>query len=346
MRNGLPADGWDMPVVRRNGADLNQVKVLHHVDFDGADADVVSRSRSEIVASLVDVTKTYGQQRALDGITLDLYRGEVVALLGPNGAGKTTTVRLLLGLTSPTSGKASVFGCAPASGRVRARVGAMLQVGVSGVPGQLSVREHIDLFCSYYPNALPVDEVIAIAALSGIDRKRFSKLSGGEKQRVMFALALCGNPDLLFLDEPTVGMDIEARHRLWAQVRKLCAAGKTILLTTHYLEEADQLADRILVVRKGKLVAQGTSAQIKATQSFREIRCRTSLAFESVMNMPGVRSVRQEGSVTVVESDDSDVTVRALLQADPFVSDMQIATAALEGAFLALTGEDAPDVSQ
>jgi ABC-2 type transport system ATP-binding protein len=302
-----------------------------------------------IVASLTTVTKSYGSHLALDGISLNLYRGEVVALLGPNGAGKTTTVRLLLGLTSPTTGEARVFGCDPTTGNMRARIGAMLQVGASGVPSQLTAREQIDLFCSYYPNALPVDEVIEMAGLEGIDRKRFSKLSGGEKQRVMFGLALCGNPDLLFLDEPTVGMDIEARHRLWFQVRKLCAAGKTILLTTHYLEEADQLADRILLVRKGKLVAEGTPAQIKATQDSREIRCRTSMAVESLMELPGVRNVRQEGSVTIIESADSDVTVRALFLKNQDVSDVQIATVALEGAFLALTSEsaleDSPKIS-
>src|SRR5271167_1359804 len=206
------------------------------------------------VASTRDLTKSYGPIVALRNLNLEVRAGELLALLGPNGAGKTTLVRMLLGLALPDSGSVSVFGADPHQGHVQPRLGAMLQV--AKVPETLRVREHIDLFSSYYPKPLPLAEVLSIAGLVEIKNRKFGELSGGQRQRVLFALAICGNPDLLFLDEPTVGLDVEARRLLWDEIRKLVARGKTVLLTTHYLEEADALADRIVVINKGSIVAE------------------------------------------------------------------------------------------
>ena len=213
------------------------------------------------VAELRSVTKRYGPVHALRGIDLTIAPGELVALLGPNGAGKTTAVRILLGLAQPTTGHATVFGRPPASHEAKLRRGALLQV--AKVPETLRVREHIELFSSYYEKPLPIQETMAAAGLKGIENKLFGDLSGCQKQRVLFALAICGNPDLLFLDEPTVGLDVEARRALWARIRGFVARGGSVLLTTHYLDEADALARRIVVINQGRIVAEGTPAEIK-----------------------------------------------------------------------------------
>ena len=201
------------------------------------------------VAKTRNLTKSYGEIVALRDLNLDVRAGELLALLGPNGAGKTTLVRMLLGLARPDQGSVSVFGADPQLGGIQGRLGAMLQVG--RVPETLRVREHIDLFSSYYPAPLPIAETLKIAGLEEVKDRPFGELSGGQKQRVLFGIAICGNPDLLFLDEPTVGLDVEARRLMWSQIRILIALGKTVLLTTHYLNEADALADRILVLDKG-----------------------------------------------------------------------------------------------
>jgi ABC-2 type transport system ATP-binding protein len=213
------------------------------------------------VAELQAVTKNYGAVAALRGVDLAIERGEVVSLLGPNGAGKTTAVRILLGLMQPTSGRAEVFGHAPASRYARLRRGAQLQV--ARVPETLRVREHIQLFSSYYEKPMPLEETLAAAGLEDVRNRMFGELSGGQKQRVLFALAICGNPDLLFLDEPTVGLDVEARRALWARIRGFAERGGSVLLTTHYLDEADALSHRIAVIHRGTIVAEGTPAEIK-----------------------------------------------------------------------------------
>src|SRR6202171_3782379 len=232
----------------------------------------------EPIATLTNITKRYGTTVALDDLSLSLHPGEVVALLGPNGAGKSTAVKLLLGLIAPSSGTARVFGSDPREAITRTRVGAMLQV--ARVTETLRVREHLDLFRSYYPHPLPVADIFRIAQLQGIEDRFFAQLSGGQKQRGLFALAICGNPDLIFLDEPTVGMDIEARRAIWQQIRFLSAQGKTVLLTTHYLEEADALAHRIVVINKGCIISEGTPTEIKRGSGGRTIRCQTRLSEE------------------------------------------------------------------
>ncbi len=214
-------------------------------------------------AELTGVTKRYRNGiLALDNLSLTLRQGEVVALLGPNGAGKSTVVKLLMGLAAPTGGRVCIFGQDPRNTDARLRTGVMLQVGKA--PETLRVREHIDLFRGYYPAPLPTAEVVRIAGLAGLEERFFGQLSGGQKQRVLFALALAGDPDLVFLDEPTASLDIETRRGMWDEIRGLAARGKTVLLTTHYLEEADALASRIIVLNKGQLVCEGTPAQVKA----------------------------------------------------------------------------------
>jgi ABC-2 type transport system ATP-binding protein len=299
----------------------------------------VPLSQSRTVAKLHSVTKRYGQTTALANFSLELHAGEVVALLGPNGAGKTTAVRLLLGLISPDSGSVRVLGRDPRDADARTRIGAMLQV--SRVPEMLRVREHIDLFRSYYPNPLPLAEVIRIAKLEGIADQMFGKLSGGQKQRALFGLAVCGNPDLVFLDEPTVGMDIESRRALWDEIRALSAAGKTVLLTTHYLEEADMLANRIVVINKGKLLCEGTSAEIKQRVSGRRIRCITQLDPEFIATLPTVVDVQQDREAVVILAERPEQVVRQLLLRDETLHGLEVAAAALEDAFLALTSDSA-----
>ena len=212
-------------------------------------------------ATLSGITKKYGSVEALRGLDLSINPGELVALLGANGAGKTTAVRILLGLIEPDSGTARVFGGNPRDRKTRERLGAVLQI--ARVPETLRVAEHIDLFSSYYPNPMPLAEVIDAAGLRGLERRKFGELSGGQQKRVLFALGICGNPDLLVLDEPTVGLDVEARRALWKQIRAFVDRGRSVLLTTHYLAEAEALADRVVVIDKGLNAKEGTPAEIR-----------------------------------------------------------------------------------
>jgi ABC-2 type transport system ATP-binding protein len=297
-----------------------------------------ARGGSSPIASLRGVSKHFETVPALRDVDLDIRAGELVALLGPNGAGKTTAVKLFLGLIRPTAGSVSVFGGNPIDSGVRVRTGVMLQV--ARVPETLKVREHIDLFSSYYPEPLPLAETLALAGLEEIKGRIFGELSGGQKQRVLFALAVCGNPDLLFLDEPTVGLDVEARRLLWEQIRKLVTQGKTVLLTTHYLEEADALADRVVVVNRGEIIAQGTPAEIKAKTSGRRIRCVSTLAVETVSALPGVLEIRHDRTGYEIRVVDAEPVLRELLRRDPDLSGIEVSSAGLEEAFLALTQND------
>ena len=288
-----------------------------------------------IVAELRNVTKRFGPITALSGVNLAIRRGQVLALLGPNGAGKTTAVRLILGLSSPQSGEARVFGRDPHEVEARRRVGIMLQLG--RVPETLRVREHIQLFSSYYSNPMPLEEAIEIAGLSGLESRMFSKLSGGQRQRVLFALAICGRPELLVLDEPTASLDVESRRGLWSNIRSFVSRGGSVLLTTHYLEEADALADEIVVLNKGKVVAAGPPDVIKGRAAARRIRCRTVIAKHEIESLPGVASVRADGASVEILAASPENIVRILLNRDPELSGLEITGAALEDAFLVLT---------
>jgi len=287
------------------------------------------------VASLESVSKNYGSVRALHGVNFRIGAGELVALLGPNGAGKTTAVKLLLGLMEPNAGKVRVFGGDPTNPENRIKTGAMLQVG--RVPETLRVREHIDLFSSYYRAPMPAEHVLALAGLEGLQDRKFGELSGGQKQRVLFALAVCGDPDLVFLDEPTVGLDVEARRLLWDEIRRLVGRGKTVLLTTHYLQEADALAHRIAVIHQGEIIAEGTPADIKAKTSGKRIRCITSLSLTTLRLIPGVTAVKEDREAFEIHTSMAEPVLRELFQRDARLSGLEVASAGLEEAFLALT---------
>lgn len=295
------------------------------------------------VARTRNLNKSYGTVTALRALNFELRRGELLALLGPNGAGKTTLVRMLLGLAKPDSGSVSVFGEDPRESEVNTRLGAMLQVG--RVPETLRVREHIDLFSSYYPNPLPLQETLRIAGLEEINERLYGELSGGQKQRVLFGIAICGNPDLLFLDEPTVGLDVEARRLMWTQIRTLISRGKTVLLTTHYLNEADALADRILVLDRGSIVAEGTPAEIKTRASGKRVRCISRLSLEEVRAIPGVISAITDRDAFELQVGAAEPVVRELLQRDSWLADLEVTNAGLEEAFLALTQNQTSDIS-
>ena len=294
------------------------------------------------IASLTGVTIRYGKVTALKDVSLQVRAGELLAVLGPNGAGKTTAVRLLLGLSRPDSGNARVFGSDPSNHLTRMRVGAMLQV--AKVPETLKVKEHIAQFRSYYPNPLPFADVVKASGLEGMEDRLFGALSGGQKQRVLFALAICGNADLLFLDEPTVGLDIATRHLIWQQIRGLVQQGRTVVLTTHYLEEVDALADRVIVLNQGNIVAAGTSTEIKARTAQKKIRCQTRLRLEEIRTITDVTSVTQQDSHVEISATQAETVVRELFARDPGLTGLEIANSSLEEAFLKIiaTSEEAP----
>jgi ABC-2 type transport system ATP-binding protein len=261
-------------------------------------------------------------------------------------------VKLLMGLSSPTSGGVRIFGADPRETSTRLRTGVMLQIGRA--PEMLRVREHITIFRSYYPQPMPYADIVKAAGLEGIENRMFGQLSGGQKQRTLFGIALAGDPDLIFLDEPTVGLDIEARRAMWAQIRSLAARGKTVLLTTHYLEEADALAHRIIVINKGKVVCQGTPAEVKslgaaglsnggsaagAQHGLKIIRCATTLTAEHLLAIPAVTRVESAGALTLVTSTQPESTLREMLALDQNLHSLEVSSPALEDAFLALTSD-------
>lgn len=299
-----------------------------------------SKSAANAVAGLSGVSKSYGEVKALRNVDFSVRAGELVALLGPNGAGKTTAVKLLLGLQIPTTGTVTVFGGNPVHPQVRMRTGAMLQIGK--VPETLRVREHISLFSSYYRKPLPIAESLAVAGLESIKDRMFGELSGGQKQRVLFALAVCGDPDILFLDEPTVGLDVESRRGLWEQIRNMVSRGKTVLLTTHYLQEADSLADRVVVINQGAIIVEGTPAEIKARTGGRRIRCISRMDLNTVRRIPGVLEVRQDREALDIHAAEAEGVVRELLSRDSTLSALEVSSAGLEEAFLELTKDSEP----
>ena len=287
------------------------------------------------LASLQDAHKRYGAIAALDGVDLELRGGQVLALLGANGAGKTTAISLLLGLVEPDAGQARLFGRDPRELAARQGVGVMLQSGA--IVDTLTVAELLDLTRSYYPDPRSVEDCAAIAGLDGLLKRRYGALSGGQQRRVQFALAICGRPRLLFLDEPTTGLDIEARQGLWRGLRELVAAGTAVLLTTHYLEEAEALADRVVVLAGGRVVADGSLDEVRARVDQRRIRCRTTLDAAEVARWPLVRAANRDGGRLEVVADAAEDVVRRLLAADPALSGLDVSRAGLAEAFLEIT---------
>jgi ABC-2 type transport system ATP-binding protein len=277
--------------------------------------------------------------RAVDGIDLDIHRGEIVALLGPNGAGKTTTLDMVLGLTNPTDGDVSVFGRSPRQAVRAGMVSAVLQSG--GLLRDLTVRETVTLVASTFPDALPVDAVLERAGIANLARRRVSKCSGGEQQRLRFALALLPDPQLLILDEPTAGMDVTARGEFWATMREEARAGRTVVFATHYLEEADQFAQRIVMVAGGRVVADGTTAEIRATATGRRVQAYVDPATQddvaaAVRELPGVIEVTADAGRIGVRATDSDRVVRLLLT-ELGARDLEVAAGSLDDAFRAIT---------
>ena len=293
------------------------------------------RDAGQVVAQLRGVRKQYDKTQALDGLDLQLRAGSVTSLLGANGAGKTTAVGLLLGLLAADEGSVQVFGQSPGVRAVRVRSGAMLQS--AGIPERLKVGELLALARSYYPAPRSVADCVALAGLHGLLDRRYGQLSGGQQRRVQFALAICGNPRLLCLDEPTTGLDIEARQGLWKAIRELVADGSAVLLTTHYLEEAEMLSDHVAVLDRGRLVAEGSVSAIRAHVSRRRIRCASVLDAALVAAWPGVRDVEREGEVLRIVADAAEPVVRRLLDADAQLHDLEVQRAGLADAFLELT---------
>ena len=281
-----------------------------------------------------------GPVYAVRGVDISIAPGETVALLGPNGAGKSTTIDMLLGLLPPDSGTVSLFGMKPADAIKVGAIGAMLQTG--SLIRDLSVRDLIDMMASLFPRPFTVDEVLDLTGIADIAGRRVQKLSGGQTQRVRFAIALVSNPDLLVLDEPTVGMDVESRHAFWMTMRRFASSGKTVVFATHYLEEADAYADRIILMARGEVVADGPATEIKAAVGMRTIRATLPGVDPSVLGvLPGVTHVETRGEAVILNCSDSDATIRALLPAYPQARDIEISGAGLEQAFLQLTGNGA-----
>jgi ABC-2 type transport system ATP-binding protein len=290
-------------------------------------------------AQLRNVRKRYGNVVALDGLDLDVRAGELVALLGPNGAGKSTAVGSLLGLVTPDAGEAQLFGTTPHDLNARRRTGVMLQS--AAMPENLKVRELLAQTRSYYPDPLATNECASIAGIADLLGRRYGKLSGGQQRRVQFALAICGNPHLLFLDEPTTGLDVEARQGLWSAIRELVAGGCAVLLTTHYLEEAEALADRVAVLARGRILAEGSVRQIRARVAQRRIRCVSGLAPETIGAWPEVRSVCRDGDRIEIVTDSAETVVRQLLFEDTGLAELEVQRAGLAEAFVEITREAA-----
>ena len=288
---------------------------------------------------LVDVHKHFGHVRAVDGIDLTIASGEIVAILGPNGAGKTSTIDIILGLSHPNTGSASVYGMPPRQAISHGLISAVMQTG--GLLKDLTVYETVEYTASLFARSEPPSAVLRRAGIEDIADRRVGKCSGGEQQRLRFAMALMSDPELLVLDEPTTGMDVEGRRNFWAAIRKDAQQGRTVLFATHYLEEADAYADRIVLMRHGKVVADGTASQIKAMAAGRTVRATLPGATEAALrDLPGADQIEIRGETVLVHSRDSDATARYLLT-QTAAKDLEVTARGIEDAFIALTGDDA-----
>jgi ABC-2 type transport system ATP-binding protein len=286
---------------------------------------------------LGDLTKSFGDVHAVRGIDLRIEQGEIVAFLGPNGAGKTTTIDLLLGLSQPIAGSVEVLGHTPRQAIARGLVSAVMQTG--GLLKDLTVRETVEYTASLFADTQPVDAVLAHAGITALADRRVGKCSGGEQQRLRFAMALLSDPALLLLDEPTTGMDVEGRRAFWAAIRRDAEQGRTVLFATHYLEEADQYADRIVLMRKGRIVADGTGSQIKALAAGRTVRATLDDPdHRALARLDGVDSVEVRGDTVLLHARDTDAVARYLLT-QTGARDLEITARGIEEAFLTLTGD-------
>ena len=292
----------------------------------------------DLIAKLSDMGYRYGSQQALEGVDLSLASGKVTALLGPNGAGKSTLIHLLLGLLPVQTGNIELFGGSPQARSARERVGAMLQI--SGVQDNLTVLELIRLFASLYPRPAVPEQLIDEAGLHGLEQRRFARLSGGQKQRLLFALSLVGNPDLLILDEPTAGLDPAARQRLWRVIERRRAAGASILLCTHYLDEAARLADRIVVLHRGRKLTEGTPDDIRSHVPSSLIRARSSTGLDAIGSLEAVTTVNRLEDHVQVMSGNPTATLRDWLATDADLEVLEVTAADLETAFMALIDND------
>jgi ABC-2 type transport system ATP-binding protein len=288
---------------------------------------------------LSGLRKHYGDVRAVDGIDLTIAPGEVVALLGPNGAGKSTTVDMILGLSRPDAGDVTVFGTTPAEAITHGTIGAMLQGGA--LLDDATVGEMVGMVASLHHKPMPVAEALRRAGIQELANRRGNKLSGGQKQRARFAVALVSDPDLLLLDEPTAAMDVGSRREFWRSMQAFTDSGRTVLFATHYLEEAEEFADRVVLMRAGRIVADGSVAQVRALAGGRTVRAVVpGVTTAAVAGLPGVTEHQVRGEQIAVSSNDSDATLRALLVAFPDAHDIEITAIGLEGAFLSLTSDE------
>jgi len=295
-------------------------------------------SRDVPAVELTGVQRSFGSVRAVDGIDLRLEMGEIAALLGPNGAGKTTTIDMILGLGRPDRGTVRVLGLSPQQAIARGLVSAVMQVG--GLLKDLTVGETVRLTATLFPAALPVEEVLSRAGIADIADRLVGKCSGGQQQRLRFAMALIPDPLLMVLDEPTAGMDVEGRRDFWTAIRRDAERGRTVLFATHYLEEADAYADRIVLMRQGRIVADGTASEVRSMSVGRTVQANLPGADEAALKgLPGVRSVEIRGDRVLIQTTDSDAVARHLLTRTE-ARDVEIVAHNLEEAFLALTGDD------
>lgn len=299
-----------------------------------------SERADRALARLIGVEKRYGETVALAGLDLEVRPGELLAVLGPNGAGKTTAIALMLGLQRPDAGQALLFGRSPHDLAARRGVGVMMQE--VALPDALQVRDLIAMTSAYYPDPLTLAETIALAGVEKIAARPYAKLSGGQKRQAQFALAICGRPRLLFLDEPTTGLDVMAREIMWATLRRLVAGGISVVLTTHYIEEAEALADRVIVMAKGRRVAEGTVDKMRAVVVRKRVDCVTTLDLAIIEAWPDVTAATRDGRQVSITTAEAEGVVRRLLCADPALSDLEVRRAGLSEAFVELTQERAP----